>query len=490
MVAVAESGVKTLKAVETKMRSHLHGISPIDDLKFKSSTIDKLKDAFAELETFSVQFRSYAMRKNRPDGTSSVPRARKGLTDFAPTLSNVTDFGVSFDLADQNGAMCRSLTSALDLSKLKKVKLDSIAIEGKFLGTILTGLTSVTKLTLHAIDLVSGNWVTILKILKQSPELQHLHLVYLQQSRQKVYFLKQLDEEESTNEWGPMPPMPGDVDDDDDDDDDDDWSEEHGDDGDEELPDLIPQEELNSSMPLSVKLESAEEQPVPAAGSDVVKKCALYEDKDYKAPGQERMPERGYFICLPSRDEIEKQLPLFIEECNVGQDIMDDDMVGLGGLNGLLAALGGPAGGPGPIVLPVPVGPLPPTGQGQPPPQPAGGHLAPGGPGGQGAGNALTAALNQILAGGPPAHGHNHMHFTIPMPNINAAAIPPPNVLPLPGVTNVPGLHNPMPPAPPAAAAQAAPGAANTNATLPAAGVAAAVNDYSLDDEDWANEVD
>lgn len=497
IVAIAESGIKTLKKVETKMRSHVHGISPIDDLKFKTSTMDKLRVAFADLETFSVQFRSYAMRKDKPERNGSVSRARKGLEEFAPILSNVTDFGVSFDLADQNGVMCKSLMGkALDLSKLKKVKLDSIAIDNKTLGTILASLTSVEKITLHAIDLTSGNWVTILKVLKQLPQLQHLHLVYLQQSRQKVYFLKQLDEEEDLHDaaWG-MPPGPDDLDDDD-------WSEDHDDDeDDEDLPDLIPQEELNDSIPDLVEPDSVGEKSVPTVEPEVVKKCAMYEDKDYKAPGQERMPERGYFICLPSRDEIEKKLPLFIEECNVGNDIMEDDMGGLAGLNGLLQALGGPGGAP--IVMPA-VGMVPPPQAGhaqQPaPPPPPGGNAAQGGAGGQGGANAITAALNQILAGGPPAHG-GHMQFTIPMPGgvggIQVGTGPPP---PGANMFNMPAFNAP------GAQAQAAPGAANTqaantnaapvatqgpNATMFNAlfGGAAADNDEN-DNDEWVNDVD
>lgn len=483
MVAVAESGIKTLKKVETKMRSHLHGISPIDDLKFKSSTMGKLQDAFAELETFSVQFRSYAMRKNRSDGNSSMTRARKGLAEFTPILSHVTDFSVSFDLADQNSSMCKTLTSALDLSKLKKMKLDSTAIDGKVLGTILAGLTSVEMLTLHAIDLTSGNWVTMLKILKQLPHLQHLHLVYLQQSRQKVYFLKQLDEEQSANEsaWEPMPDdMPDDMEDDDDDD----WSEDYGSDDDEELPDLIPQE---TSLPNSIHMASAEEQSASGVESEATKKCAMYEDKDYKAPGQERLPERGYFICLPSRDEIEKQLPLFIEECNVGQDIMEDEIAGLGGLNGLLAALGGPVGGPGGIVLPVPMGAPPPAGQMQPPPPAPPVNNPPpnaNGPGGQAGGITIAAALNHLFTGGGQP-GHGHMQFTIPMlntPNHQGAAVPPTaegvEEQALPGATNVQAAN----------ANVAASGPDPDGASASFSG--AAYQDDADDDNDAANDLD
>ena len=499
--AVAESGIKTLKKMETKMRSHLHGISPIDDLKFKPTTIEKLQDAFADLETFNVQFRSYAMRKSATTGNGSVRRAREGLVGFAPVLSNVTDFGLSFDLADANDSMCKAMTDAMDLSKLKKIKLDSMAMDGKTLGTILAKLTSVERLTMHAIDLTSGSWVTILRILKRLPQLKHLHLVYLQQSRQKVYFLKQLEEDETAADaaWGPMPPMPDDLDDDDDD-----WSEDHDeDDDDEELPDLIPQEDLSMSMPDLVESKCAHGDGVPTVKPEVVKKCAMYEDKDFKAPGQERMPERGYFICLPSREEIEKTLPLFIEECNVGEDIMDDDIGGLAGLNGLLQALGGPGGGGAPIVMPaVGMGPPPPAAQAA-----AGGAGGAGGQGGAGA-NAITAALQQILAGGPPPPGAPQ-HFTIPIPGgfggIQVGTGPPP---PGANLFNVPAFNNAaaVPPAP----QQAAPGATNTNAANanaapPAAqganpaivqsfintfGTAANLAAAGDDEDEWVNDVD
>ncbi|KAM3415557.1 hypothetical protein BST61_g9078 [Cercospora zeina] len=495
LVAVADSGIQTLKVVETRTRSHLHGLSPIDDLKFKSSTLEKLKVAFAALEDFRVQFRSYALRKGQND---SVSRARKGLTEFAPLLSSVSNYIWSFDLADSTGSMCKALANALDLSKIKKIKLDSIVMDGKALGTIIAGFCNVEKLMLHAIDLNSGEWVTILKVIKQLPKLQHLHLEYLQQTARKVFFLKQIDEDTLADEaaWGPMPPMPGDAEDE--------WSEE--DTSDDELPDLIPQDGADHAMPDFG--ESAAEGPWQSEDSMETmpaKKCTMYEDKDHKAPGQERMPERGYFICLPSPEDINEQLPRFIEECNLGQDTQDD-MVGLNGLNGLFAALGGgPIGGAhGGIVLPIPVGPAPP-----PPPQQPGGGQAPhtgpppaavnasqtaqAGQAAQPGGNLLTATLNQLLAGGPLPPGHQHHAFTVAMPGFGP---PMPNTNATPGQagTSAQATHTDVTPTPSTSTSAATPGGASTATAIGTGnfyGLEAFVGEGDLEEaEDWANEVD
>ncbi|PPJ56135.1 hypothetical protein CBER1_02043 [Cercospora berteroae] len=494
LVAVADSGIRSLKVVETRTRSHLHGLSPTEDLKFKPNTLEKLRTAFAELEDFRVQFRSYDLRKGHDD---DIQGARTALVNFAPLLSSVVNYRWSFDLADPTGLMCKSLASALDLTKIKKIKLDSIVIDGKTMATIIAGMCNAEKLMLHAIDLSSGNWVTILKVIKQLPKLQHLHLEYLQQTARKVYFLKQLDEDMLADEaaWGPMPEMHADPEDE--------WTEEE--DSDDELPDLTPENEVDLPQSHEVRPATADAlQPASTTQTVPAKKCSMYEDKDHKAPGQERMPERGYFICLPSLEDINEQLPRFIEEFNLGQDI-HDDIGGLNGLNGLFAALGGgPVGGAhGGIVLPVPMGPPPPGGPSPPAgPPPATGNApqaaqaAPGGPAGQGgqpgqAGqqqhglNPLTATLNQILAGGPLPPGHHHHTFTFPVPVFGPPA---PNTNATPGQ---PGVN-----------AQAA--ATNTTPTpvVPSTSTAATTSEQdsafaAFDDEDdeesdddWTDEVD
>lgn len=196
----------------------------------------------------------------------------------------------------------------------------------------------------------------------------------------------------------------------------------------------------------------------------------MYEDKEYKAPGQESLPERGYFICLPTREDIAREVPRFMEEVNLGQNLEDD----LGFPGGLLAALGGPMGGPnGGIVLPM--GPMPqppaqaaagaPPAPGAPPPQ-TGNAGQPAAAGAQGGGNALNAALNQLLAGGPP-QGHHHHTFTIPLPAFG----------PFPSAPNGP---------------QAAPVAAATNnaaaATAPGPAPAPATAAEPADDGQWMDE--
>ncbi|CAK3884804.1 Hypothetical predicted protein [Lecanosticta acicola] len=384
LAAVAESGITSVTALTTRLRpdSPYH-LSPITDLKFKQSTIDKLAVAFRQLNEVKLGFRTRLLRPGRgEDKPQDLERSQKIIKSFAPVIHSATSLSLTFDSSDWSGAMFQTLSSQLDLERLAKLALNGIGTDMTSLVTIICKLRSVSFLTLYGVALTGPNdsWVPILEAIKRLPALQHVHLHYLQISGQRVYFLQQPDSNDNENNlWysdGPLPEMDhsnGDG-----------WydAEDYSDD---EPPDLVPQENELDDLPDLVSPEDEGQgedspqirkpsPPLPKPKAPV-NKCKHFTGKDYKAPGNgaAALPERGYYICLPSVEDIQEQLPRFMKEYNVGgsvQDPMD--------YNGILnTILGGPvpAGGTvmGGNVITLPPIAVPPNFMPPPFPQNAGG---------------------------------------------------------------------------------------------------------------------
>lgn len=394
MMAVASSGVTTIKTLKTGLRCHMHGLSPLEDLAFKQETLEKLSAAFAHLEIFDLQFRTTKLRPGKADTESRLDRAVKRIQAFAPVVRSATRFSLVFDFRDWAGSMYKAFLEQLDLAKMKGVALDSLATTGKILAGVISRMTSVEKLTLHAIDLNSGTWPFVLKTVEQLPNISHLHLQYLQQEGQKAFFLEQKEEEDGIDDiLGANPPHA---------DEDSDW-EDSGDGSDDEPPPLIPQddadEELDEQQSEAEQTEGEESEEQLQPTSDLVAekavdKCPHYSGKDHKMPGHESYPERGYYVCLPTRKEILDQIPQFIEEFNLGNNAVDDQLLN----NVFGAALGGPNVGGLAIPIPIPAGAM------GIPPVPGANQAAAGAQGGPNVGNIINA-LNTYMAnpfGAPP----------------------------------------------------------------------------------------
>jgi hypothetical protein len=294
----------------------------------------------------------------------------------------VTKAKVTLDYQDTSGAICKALVGSLNLTRLTEMEFDSICLDAKTLATIVYNLKSAQKITFHAIDLTSGTWVMILQVLKQLPQLNHLHLQYLQQKMQKVYFLEQPEEEtEDPDLAGWTDPLDshefgGE----------DDWGSDSGD----ELPDQNLTNEASTN---------AAPEPDPKPIGDVLQKpadkCKCDGGEFHQLPAMKGERERGYYVCLPTREHIQEQLPLFIRDYNLGNNLAELDALGA-----VLAAFGPPPGmtavGGATVAVPMPPGPPPNA-------------------------NALTNMLNNIIPFGPP-HVQQQPPAANPAPNAGVHA--------------------------------------------------------------------
>ena len=236
--------------------------------------------------------------------------------------------------------------------------------------------------------MTKGNWVPVLQAIHKLEKLDHLHLMWLQEAGRKVYFLPQREPENGEDAW---------VDENDADLDLFDDSE------DEDLPDLEPVSDFDPLNAVNNLEPLAAEPPPPPE-----------QEEDFVAPGYEghESLERGYYICLKGAAQINKYLPTFIKEYNLGESL--DDQHHHHGMGLPLPPMGGPGGAPVPAALNAALnnlfGPVPPGaqvvggGMGPPPgfgPPPPPGFVTMGhGPG------------YQVMMGiGPPGHAHGgHGH--------------------------------------------------------------------------------
>lgn len=373
MLAVAKSGINTITQMNTYLNFSLpYGLSPATDLKFRSTTLDQLAKAFSNLTTLDLCVRSRTLRSGKEDSNEDFKVAARSLKSFAGVLKNVTCLTLASDVGPWSGPLSKSLTSHMDLSKLTKFQLDGVLINMNTLAAMVCQLKSAQMVVFVMVEIEKGSWVPILKALEMLPQLNHLHMQYLQADGQKCFFLEKPDEDEDLTEPSWLDPLTDDMlGDGDEDDEDDEWSDDDGDD--ESLPDLL--EEGGIAL-----LEHASQEPIyppisprkskksaPLSPTKSTKKaspaCLGRTDKNHRPPGI-KTGERGYYICVEG-DEIREQLPTFEKGYNLGGSVLGDefDFTGLlGNLAHMPPGAGGAIGGmfAMPVTVPVP-GPPPPT---------------------------------------------------------------------------------------------------------------------------------
>ncbi|TKA69941.1 hypothetical protein B0A55_10795 [Friedmanniomyces simplex] len=374
--SVSESGMSTITRFGTYTDKAPDGLSVSHEFKLGPKTIIGMTKALQNLKSLklSVRGNSLIQKDGRRDAQANLAVISKlaGTMRAAP-LEDVT---LSYDMTPASGFIHLALMRSLDLSKLTKLSVDGVYMAASSLVTVLSALTSIVDLQLSWTNLTKGNWVPVLQAIQKLEDLQHLHLMWLQEAGRKVYFLAQRDTDPDEG-WF--------------DDGDADFDANEDDEEDEDLPDLEPAP--GYEPPAAAKAESFRVD-APLAPKE--------EEEDFEAPGYEGQLERGYYICLKGSDQLAKYLPIFIKEYNLGENLDHDDhdlplppgmpFPGMGGLGG------GPGAAAGQAALNAVMnsifggGPPPPHGTG-PPPVPSY-----GGGGAAGAG------------GGGHAHGHGSNH--------------------------------------------------------------------------------
>lgn len=400
--AVAESGINTVTHFGTRLRSsNYHGLSPVTDFNLKPKTLRDLGDAFVGLSSLTLQFRSHLLSPGKEDTRNDLTRATKRMKALASVFGSATSLALIFDSGEWSKQICWSLATNLDLSRLTSLVIQGLCIDMPSLLSIVNRLKATRFLSLQAVELIGENdsWAPVLAAMKTMPSLDHLHLMYLLVCGQRAYFLEPVkpgDEDDEGNSFG-AENYP------------DEWMDEEGSDSDDEPPDLIPQDDVTKPHELEF---AAEEEAVPRTLPQVVNKCEKYTGKDFRAPAGDMAPgtttpERGYHICLSGEDEIQKHLPIFMREANLGGEEMTDYDI----FNAMLGV------GPPPI-------PLPPIFAAGPPGQQAQGQAAVGQNGngaapppnappsnaGAGNGHGATNALLNSLQG---LFGTGNVHVSI-----------------------------------------------------------------------------
>ena len=381
ITAIANSGIDTL----TRFSTDLDGIKnplTLASLSFTPKLLAGLAKSFQSLKTLNLQIRSIEPGRSTEDhdGVNTV-RGADTMQRLAGIMLSIERLHLRFSYSASSSVLCQNFTASMELSKLTFLKLDSIYLDAQSLGITLCKATAIEDLQLLYINLTEGIWPTVLKVIQKLDKLQHLHLMYLYESTQRVSFLEPI-EHEAIGPHAPGGPQvfpPGfndfvdfgddeeddedyepDDEDDDDDDDDDDYSDE--DEEDDSLPDLEPlpgayarpsvesDEESDTDTDDSMPSLEPQSGAGPHTGMAIVESDAnqthapqhhthgttnanhnTHTTANHSPPALNPFghdEERGRYICLSSPQEIRVQLPTFIKEYNVLDD-NDDFMNGI-----------------------------------------------------------------------------------------------------------------------------------------------------------------
>jgi hypothetical protein len=416
LAAVAKSGHQTLAKFHALTTGKgANGMSVSHDLNAMAISSSRLKIPLANVKNFALTLNSKKFTIPQ-DGVAWAKGSERSMRRVGQLLPSLQELDLMFDMERFTGHLLRGFLHHVNLGNLTNVSLHSLSVNGTFLCDILLKSSSLKTLKLDFANLTKGNWPPILKVLMTLKTLTHLHLMWCQENNTKVYFLEQKEEEEDPNlafdqamggadDWVDDDGLQDEGGEDEDIDDDDD-------DTDEDIPSLEPgevfgdghQETSVMSQPATLadalRLESeANLQESPLGKQET--------ELDFKAPGNEDMPERGYYVCLDSAEAIAKYLPIFIKEYNLGDHLADDPF---GAIN-FPVFMQPPAGqnggaGPGPAALNALMnflaGPPPPQGGGAAAGNAQGGGAAEQGNGGQNNGGQGSAAGGQGLGGAAP----------------------------------------------------------------------------------------
>ena len=462
--AIADSGITTLKRFGTNFEKGSNSLCVPLDIRFSDDKLRRLGNAFKSVEKLHLQITA-----RTASNAAIVKNAPLPMQKFASTLPALQTLALDFEGAPNDNVIFANLMKHLDLSKLKKLSLNSLFTDRKTLISVFERLASIEELFMNFVNLTKGSWIPMLKQLqKMEGQLEHLHLMYLLEAGKKAYFLPQPDEDELADEEMFNEMMGGF----------DEGSDEDMDDEDDDDDDLPPLETMDGEMvdaeagagsstaPLPATVEDGDEPPTlnngisatsghattssaPTGPSSSAKDSKTansppappehHASDDYKAPGNEEFPERGYYVCLSGKKLIQDKLKTFIQEYNVGEDVdpqgappgpammggglaipvpnapgqppnMNNILNGLAGYLGLPPMPGGAAGGAG--------------GQGGGHGGHGGGHGAPGGVNNAGAAGANHAASQH---GGNTANaGANHQATGGAAPGPAFGPAPPP----------------------------------------------------------------
>lgn len=321
----------------------------LQDIKFVKGTREGLRRTLGNVSRLRLSLKCQ-------DASTGATRSEKTVSNFASIFKNTTDLMLHFDFDEMSGSLCSAFMSRMRLSTLTKLMLETLHISEGALTQMITSMPDLVDLQLEWINLQSGTWVPILKSLLKLEKLDHLHLMYLQEDRRKVFFLEQPTDEELEALDAQQDLLDDDwVDDDEDVEEDESDSE---DDDDDEMPDLVTEDGTpvaDTNTPDLVEYET----PVTAGASepslsgndddempaleveavDPITKTTLtgaevpsmlpssstvatgeseHRMPEHIPPGDEGCGERGFYVCVSGK-EIARQLPIFIKEYNVGE---------------------------------------------------------------------------------------------------------------------------------------------------------------------------
>lgn len=390
--AIADSKVKSLVRFGVQTIRPSNGLT-MSEVLFDNSTLAGLKEAFRSVGSTRLRISGRSSTPN-DDKEAVVKRGLIAMGRFASTFETLEALDIAFDHAPACGAICATILGNIAVSKMTKLYVEGMDTAVGALGHIIQRLENIKDLRLSWINLVSGSWVVVLKALQQHVgHLEHLHLIYLMAGGCKVYFLKQPEQQDELDAENPWQ-VDGDDDDEDEDDDDSDYEDVNSDedseedseeDSDDDLPDLksekgaevVPYEELpdikafsstetdhdeerededggkaSATEPSDTELPPLEDVPPVSVGppqlvdyivpslTGTLPAMASPEEAEgqvsmasryHCAPGDDGMYERGYYVCVQEK-RIAEELPIFIEEYNIGESI-DDMPPPFGGAN-------------------------------------------------------------------------------------------------------------------------------------------------------------
>ncbi|KAK5126718.1 hypothetical protein LTR85_009652 [Meristemomyces frigidus] len=403
--AIAESGIDTITVLESLVSFYYNGLSVGRDFIIPTKTRNGLRNALVNLKRLRLTIRSSPL-VNKNDASDSVASGKR-MWQFAKVLTAPEELSLKSDFGTASGMLLHKFMQGLSLGSITKLALDMVVIDAGSLASILAPLASVKTLKLSWINLTDGTWLSILKVLQKLTTLDHLHLMWLQEGGRKAYFLTQPEHADpAADDFGWEDVDEGDADA---------QSDAAATDGAHDSDDDIPNLELGATFDHSTELQP----DLAPASIDAVEEGAGFDDETaedrpaFVAPGHEALPERGYYICIRG-DLIEKYLPIFINEYNVGESIEDpwDGGDGPGGLNFMnaLTHMLGPLPMPPPPFGAVPAGP--PANGAQGGQAPAQGGPAPAQGGGGGPGHAAPPGFVTVGSG----LGYQMLMGTMPMP--------------------------------------------------------------------------
>ena len=170
----------------------------LNDLNFNSRTLDNLKKTLRNVDSLRLQIttRSNNRYLDEDEGeqvTFDKATAIKVAQDIASLMPSIEFLDLTLSYSAGSGLLCRNFINNMSISKLTTLRLDSVRIDAKSLGTIVLGLVNVETLFLEWIHLTKGTWPTILEALLKLKKLNHLHLNYLAVPGGAACFLKTLE---------------------------------------------------------------------------------------------------------------------------------------------------------------------------------------------------------------------------------------------------------------------------------------------------------